>query len=69
MLSDWTHLCLFLAYEDILVSWKFAMNRLFNQDKNGQKVSVHFEFVNIFVHTFGDVYTDVERLNTSVVCF
>ena len=25
------------------------------------------EFVNIF-HTFVDVYTDVESLNTSVVC-
>ena len=44
------------------------MNRLFNQDKYVQKVSVVGEFVNIF-HTFGVIYTDVEWLNTSVVCF
>ena len=44
------------------------MNRLFNQDKpffcKGQKVSELVEFVNIS-QTFGDVYTDVEWLNTS----
>ena len=62
------HFCsLFLALEDILMSWNLSMNRLFNQDKDGQKVSVLGEFVNIF-HTFGDVYTDVDWLNTSVVC-
>ena len=52
------------------MSWNFAMNRLFNQDKsflcNGQKVSEYGEFLNI-LHTFGDVFTDVAWLNTSVV--
>ena len=48
------------------MSWNFAMNRLFNEDKNGQKVSVLGEFVNI-LHKFGVIYTDVEWLKTSAV--
>ena len=53
------------------MTWNLAMNRLFNQDKSffvtDQKVSEQGEFVNIY-HTFGDVYTDVDWLNTSAVC-
>ena len=47
------------------------MNIFSNQDKsffcNGQKVCVLVEFVNLF-STFGNVYTDVELLKTSIVC-
>ena len=44
------------------MSWNFAMNRLFCQDKpffvTDKKWSVLDEFVNI-LHIFGDIYTDV----------
>ena len=53
------------------MSSNLTMNRLFSQDMsffcNRQKVSVLGEFEKIFP-TFGDVYTDVGLLNTSVVC-
>ena len=53
------------------MSWNFTMNRLFNQDKSffvtDKLVSELVEIVNI-CQTFGDVYTDVKWLNTSVVC-
>ena len=41
--------------------------RTSGQVETDKKCSVNWVFVNIF-NTFGDVYTDVEWLNTSVVC-
>ena len=55
----------------IPLSWYVAVNRLFSQDKSffcNRQVSALVEFLNI-LHTFGAIYTDVEWVNTSVVCF
>ena len=62
------HSSLFLALRGHTSELKVCHEWLFTRDKDGQKASVLCEFVNIF-HTFGVIYTDVEWLNTSVVCF
>ena len=71
MLGDWKHLKFVLhirghsneliAYHEEIVQSRQVIFC------NRQKVRVLVEFVKIFP-TFGDMYTDVEWLNTSVVC-
>ena len=61
--------CLFLAREDVLMSWKLTMNRLFRQDYSFFVTDKKWVYwVNLWIFsTFGDLYTDVQWLNTSVV--
>ena len=62
---------LFLAQEDMTNELKPCHEWIvqWRQDifSYRQKVSVLGEFVKVF-YTYADVYTDIELLNTSVVC-